>query len=121
MIVGCAVLPLVPVLNTVRIHEGYGEKLDVLPEPRTVIGVGQDFGQGLGLALSELRGGNYYFLGDRDEGRRVFGEELAFMVTPVAFDVDMEIVVQDGFELTGVYGVPTPEGTTTATRSGAGW
>jgi Ca-activated chloride channel family protein len=75
----------------------------------TVLGVGTDFGQGLGLALSELRGGNYYFLGDRDEARRVFGEELAFMVTPVAFDVDMEIVVQPGFELTGVYGVPNPE------------
>jgi len=72
----------------------------------TVIGVGADFGQGLGLALSELRGGNYYFLRDRDEARRTFGEELPFMVTPVAYDVEMTIDTAPGFELTGVYGVP---------------
>lgn len=75
----------------------------------TVIGVGSDFGQELGLTLSELRGGNTYFLRDRDEAQRVFGEELDFMVTPVAYDVDLGIEAARGFELTGVYGVPNAD------------
>lgn len=72
----------------------------------TVIGVGSDFGQELGLTLGELRGSNYFYLQDRDEAERRFGSELPFMVTPVAYDVTMTIETAPGFELTGVYGVP---------------
>lgn len=93
-------------ITTPESFEGMSSRWAVEGINLTVIGVGYDFGQQLGLTLSQLRGGNYYFLRDTEEAGKIFGEELDFMVTPVAFDVDMEIAAGPGFELTGVYGVP---------------
>lgn len=93
-------------ITTPESFEGMSSRWAVEGINLTVIGVGYDFGQQLGLTLSQLRGGNYYFLQDTEEAGKIFGEELDFMVTPVAFDVDMEITAGPGFELTGVYGVP---------------
>lgn len=75
----------------------------------TVFGVGADFGQALAYDISQVRGGNYFFLSDYDRIVGVFDEEFDFLVTPVAYDVEMEVSIPFEFDVAGVYGVPFDE------------
>lgn len=74
----------------------------------TAFGVGLDFGQELALAISRIRGGNYVFLRDGEAIRKAF-EELDYLVTPVAYDLKLEIEPGDGFTLSAVHGISTWE------------
>jgi Ca-activated chloride channel family protein len=72
----------------------------------TIFGVGSDIGQDLAYEISQVRGGNYFFLSDYERIVTVFDEEFDFLVTPVAYDVELEVDVPFAFDVADVYGIP---------------
>ena len=75
----------------------------------TVFGVGADFGHEVAYDISQVRGGNYFFLSDYDRIVSVFDQEFDFLVTPVAYDVTLSVSVPFEFDVVGVYGLPAEE------------
>jgi Ca-activated chloride channel family protein len=73
----------------------------------TAFGVGLDFGHGLALAISRIRGGNYFFLEDAEKTRKVFDEEFDMLVTPLAYDLELRLTPGTGFKVEAVHGIPT--------------
>ncbi len=72
----------------------------------TAFGVGLDFGQALVTALSAERGANYVYLETVEKTRTVFDQDFDFLVTPIAYDLSLDVTPADGVALTGVYGLP---------------
>ncbi|MCO6439330.1 MAG: VWA domain-containing protein [Phycisphaerae bacterium] len=72
----------------------------------TVFGVGSDFGDEIVYDISQVRGGNYFFLGSYERIVSVFDEDFDLLVTPVAYDVEMTVTIPAAFDLAGVYGLP---------------
>lgn len=72
----------------------------------TVFGIGTDFGHEIAYDISQVRGGNYFFLSDYDRIVTVFDEEFDYLVTPVAYDVSLDVSVPFEFDVTDVYGIP---------------
>lgn len=72
----------------------------------TLLGVGLDFGDELGREISALKGGNAFFLADEERIASVFDEDFKFMVTPAAFDVQLDIAIPAEVGIRDVYGVP---------------
>ena len=75
----------------------------------TVFGIGTDFGHEIVYDISQVRGGNYFFLSDYDRIVTVFDEEFDYLVTPVAYDVVLDVSVPFEFDVVGVYGIPVEE------------
>ena len=73
----------------------------------TVFGVGLNFGQDLVYHISQLRGGNYFFLETPEKIAKVFEEEFDYLVTPVLYDLHVTIKTPEGMKLVAVYGLPT--------------
>ena len=82
----------------------------------TTIGVGVQFGAELASAVSSVRGGNLYFFADVPDMRARFADEFDFLVTELAYDLELTVKAAPGLRVTGIYGVPgdlvtyTPEG-----------
>ncbi len=72
----------------------------------SVFGVGLDLGAELAQGISEVRGGNYFFLADNDAIARVFDEEFDYMVSPLAYDFEVQITSVPGFSFEQAYGAP---------------
>lgn len=72
----------------------------------TLFGVGTDVGDDVAYEISQIRGGNYYFLGDYERIVSVFDDEFDFLVAPVAYDITLEIDVPFEFDVVDVYGLP---------------
>jgi Ca-activated chloride channel family protein len=72
----------------------------------TVFGLGTDLNQQLVLAISNLRGGSYYFLEDSDKIATVFDSDFDYLVTPLAYDLRLLLQPADGLRLNTVYGHP---------------
>jgi Ca-activated chloride channel family protein len=70
----------------------------------TVFGVGIDLNQDLVLAISKLRGGNYYYLKDAARIAGVFDEDFDYLVTPLAYDLRFRLEPKPGFRIAQVYG-----------------
>lgn len=80
--------------------EGYAEKgIGV-----TAIGVGDQFDVALMRGISEVGAGNFYFLEDPKAVQEVFTEEVKTFLVPLALDVDLDVVVGDGYVVRGAYG-----------------
>ncbi len=73
----------------------------------TLFGVGTDLNQDLVLAISEVRGGNYFFLQDATKIATVFDQDFDFLVTPLAYDLHLTLQPASGFAITAVYGFPS--------------
>ncbi len=73
----------------------------------TAFGVGIDFGQELTYHISQLRGGNFFYLESPQKIATVFDNEFDYLVTPLAYDLDVTIATPAGLKLTAVYGLPT--------------
>lgn len=73
----------------------------------TTFGVGFNFGQELALAISQIRGGNYFFLKDADRINEVFELDFEYLVTPLAYDLRLQFQPAPGFQTAEVYGIPT--------------
>lgn len=83
----------------------------------TTIGVGVQFGDALATRVSSTRGGNLFFIADRDEVEKVFAKQLDTMTSELAHDLVLTIKPVLGYRISGVFGVPadvmeeTAEGT----------
>jgi Ca-activated chloride channel family protein len=80
----------------------------------TTIGVGLDFNVALMRGLSERGAGNFYFLEDATAIAEVFREELDYFVTPLAFDVELEVAAESHWRIGDVVGTHYWSGTDTA-------
>jgi Ca-activated chloride channel family protein len=70
----------------------------------TVFGVGIDLNQDLVLAISKLRGGNYFYLKDAAKISTVFDVDFDYLVTPLAYDLQFRLEPKAGFRIGQVYG-----------------
>lgn len=71
----------------------------------TWLGVGEA-DPAFGAKVSQIRGGNsLYIPRGRDLATR-FGRDLDMLVTPLAYDLSLEIRPASGWRLAGVYGIP---------------
>jgi Ca-activated chloride channel family protein len=71
----------------------------------TSFGVGMDLGFELASELAKIRGGNSYTLGSVAEIRTVFDEDFDFMVTPLAYDLEVVVTPSEGLNAEEGYGV----------------
>ncbi len=72
----------------------------------SVFGVGLDLGSELAQQISTVRGGNYFYLSDEEAIATVFNEEFDYMVTPVAYDLEVVVQSAPGLEFGDAYGAP---------------
>src|SRR5262249_38208866 len=70
----------------------------------TTIGVGQDFDVQLMRALAEHGAGNFYFLENPAAATEVFKQELAYFVTPLALDININAIAGTGYNFGEVVG-----------------
>jgi len=82
--------------------ESYGKRNVGL----TTFGVGVNFGQELVVAISRIRGGNYFFLEDADRIKEVFELDFDYLVTPLAYDMRLELTPGSWVKTVGVHGIP---------------
>lgn len=73
----------------------------------TAFGVGIDFGQELTYYITQLRGGNFFYLGNEERIRTVFDKEFEYLVTPIVYDLNITLPTPEGLRLRAVYGLPT--------------
>ncbi|MSP55116.1 MAG: VWA domain-containing protein [Myxococcales bacterium] len=57
----------------------------------TMFGIGDAFGSGLAYEIGELRGGNLKYLAAEYEIEHVFTEAFGYLVTPVAYDLNLQL------------------------------
>jgi Ca-activated chloride channel family protein len=72
----------------------------------TLFGVGTDLNQDLVLDITGMRGGNYFFLQNAAKITTVFDTDFDYLVTPLAHDLDFQLLPAAGFVITAVYGFP---------------
>ncbi len=72
----------------------------------SVFGVGLDLGTELATEVSETRGGNYFYLADEDAIAKVFDDEFDYMVSPVAYDLEVLVTPAEGLEVFDTYAAP---------------
>ncbi len=77
----------------------------------TFIGVGVDFQSELVEALTKTEGANYYTVRSPKEFRERMDEGFDYMVTPLVFDLKLDLVAT-GYEIEKVYGSPDADQTT---------
>ena len=73
----------------------------------TFVGVGVDFNTEIVDAITEIRGANYYSVRSPEQFERRLGEEFTYMVTPMVFDLSVE--VEGSLDLERVYGTTAAE------------
>eukprot|EP01023_Acetabularia_acetabulum_P011516 TRINITY_DN1532_c0_g1_i1.p1 TRINITY_DN1532_c0_g1~~TRINITY_DN1532_c0_g1_i1.p1 ORF type:complete len:797 (+),score=137.84 TRINITY_DN1532_c0_g1_i1:96-2486(+) len=81
----------------------------------TVIGVGLDFNSELIEIMTKTKGANYYNVYSPSDFRKKMDEEFDFMVTPLVFDLKLEIDSEsfndgEGWQVIKVYGSPNIDG-----------
>ena len=69
----------------------------------TFIGVGLDFNSEVVKNITDVKGANYYSVSSEKEFKSRMGEEFEYMVTPLVFDLNMDLK-SDGFEIEKIYG-----------------
>jgi Ca-activated chloride channel family protein len=79
----------------------------------TTLGVGVNFGQELALAISQIRGGNFFFLEDQARIDEIFTVDFDYLVTPVAYDLRVTLVPDRAFRVRAVHGVSSWNGNDT--------
>lgn len=72
----------------------------------TTIGVGEQFDAPLATQISNVRGGNLFFLLDDKDVEAVFSTKLDTMVSELAFDVTLTVKPHAGYRISAVYGAP---------------
>ncbi len=71
----------------------------------TFIGIGVDFNTELIEYITGIKGANYYSVHSSREFRNRMDDEFEYMVTPLVFDVELELHTR-GWEIEGIYGSP---------------
>jgi Ca-activated chloride channel family protein len=73
----------------------------------SVFGVGLDLGSELASRMSSLPGGNSFFLADEADIRAVFNEEFEYWVTPLAYDLDVRLTIDESMRIDKTWATPT--------------
>ena len=73
----------------------------------TFIGVGVDFNTKLIEEINDVRGANYYSVHNSTEFKERMGEQFEFMVTPLVFDLNLDLK-SDDYDIEMVYGTDSP-------------
>ncbi|QSG13554.1 vWFA domain containing protein (plasmid) [Halapricum desulfuricans] len=76
----------------------------------TFLGIGLDENADLADAVSDVRGANHYFVHSVEEFEQRLGEEFAYMVSPLVFDLQLELDAE-GCEVAAVHGAPGNDST----------
>lgn len=71
----------------------------------TFIGIGVDFNTELVENITKIKGANYYSVHSSGEFKERMDDEFDFMVTPLVFDLQLDLDAQ-GYEIEKVYGSP---------------
>ncbi len=71
----------------------------------TFIGVGVDFNNDLVEYVSKTKGANYFSIHSDKEFRKVLASEFEYMVTPLVFDLKLNLK-SSGYKIVDVYGSP---------------
>jgi len=74
----------------------------------TFVGIGLDANSELIDALSGVRGANHYVVHSAAEFERRLSEEFEFVVTPLVFDLSVDVIA-DGYEIDAVHGSPNAD------------
>mgnify|MGYP000106119111 CR=1 FL=1 len=74
----------------------------------TFVGVGVDFNAELVDELTAVRGANYYGVHSAEEFEERMGEQFQYMVTPLVFDLSLELDAE-GYDIRKVYGSTAAE------------
>ncbi|MEF8813239.1 MAG: VWA domain-containing protein [Halovenus sp.] len=74
----------------------------------TFVGIGLDFNAELVDEITAIRGSNYYSVHSAEEFERRMGEQFEYMMTPLVFDLSLEIDA-DGYRIQQVYGSTAAE------------
>ncbi|MET0403657.1 MAG: VWA domain-containing protein, partial [Cystobacter sp.] len=91
---------------------GQGEFMNLVREASTrgqdltVFGVNLAFNQQLITNISSVRGASSFYLSNAERTRTVFDEDFDYLVTPLAYDLKMELSPAGGYKLEAVYGLP---------------
>lgn len=72
----------------------------------SVFGVGLDLGAELAQEVAAVRGGNYFYLADNDAIAQVFDEEFDYIVTPLAYDLEVTVDAAEGLRFAEAFGAP---------------
>jgi len=72
----------------------------------SAFGVGLDLGSELVSELTKVRGGNAFYLADADAIAKIFDEEFDFIVSPIAYDLEVQVDAGAGMEFAAAYGAP---------------
>ena len=72
----------------------------------SVFGTGLDLGTELATEISETRGGSYHYLADVDTIERVFDDEFDYIVSPVAYDLDVQVETREDWTFAEAFGAP---------------
>ena len=75
----------------------------------TFIGVGVDFNTALIEEISDVKGANYYSVHNSKEFKERMGEQFEFMVTPLVFDLNLNLK-SDDYNIEMVYGSDSSKG-----------
>lgn len=75
----------------------------------TVFGTGLDLGSELAATVSEVRGGNYVYLPDNDEIAHIFDEAFEYLVSPIAYDLEVRVEAAEGWRFVDAVGAPMIE------------
>ncbi|MCH6257843.1 VWA domain-containing protein [Puniceicoccaceae bacterium K14] len=90
--------------------EGFMEQMEAGSQKGfglTTIGVGVQFGAELASTISSVRGGNLFYFPDYQTMKEKFENEFSTMVTELAYDMELVIHPSSGYNISGVYGVPS--------------
>ncbi len=80
--------------------QGYNDRgIDI-----STIGVGEDINRDLLQTLARSGRGLYHFVGDNDDVKKVFVDEMQSLVSPVATEPNVEVFYENGLEMTKLYG-----------------
>lgn len=74
----------------------------------TFLGIGVDFNTELTEEILDVKGANYYSVHDEDEFNSRMDEEFEYMVTPLVFDLKLNLE-SEGYTIEKVYGTDTKE------------
>ena len=69
----------------------------------TFIGIGVDFNTELIETITDVKGANYNSVHNNKEFTKRMGEEFEYMVTPLVFDLSLD-VQSDDYDVTAIYG-----------------
>lgn len=72
----------------------------------TFIGVGVDFNSELIEKITDVKGANYYSVHNSKEFKERMGEQFEYMVTPLVFDLNLDLNSED-YKIEMVYGSDT--------------